>query len=358
MTGLDLAADAALEQPVRQGRIYAARPVFHLQNEILAEIAQRDPDRLIRRTVATGGLEGIVDEIAQHCHQLGTADTKGNVVQMSLRVDLQHQPQLMSPVILAKQQPCHLGLGDGPHQEAEQGLLGSGLPPDEGERLLGGTELDQAGNGAELVVVFVGLYPQQVAVGLHLGELSAELGQLILAPKARHGADQLAVPHQRQPVDDELLAVEHYLFIKLGTGILNEGEHAALRQQAGDGLAYGRPCRLLVEAQQPDAIGVEGGEPPLFIYGEDPFTHRAQGTIQLRIEAPDLLGLEPQQGPLVAARQPGSSGAVEQDDNQSHRQTKAQKTLQIRINVAHQITDRHHADDLFHLVADRSLAAH
>ena len=48
------------------------------------------------------------------------------------------------------------------------------------------------------------------------GELGAEFRQLVLAAKTRHGADQLALAHQRQAVDDEGLAVGHYLLVKLG----------------------------------------------------------------------------------------------------------------------------------------------
>ena len=219
-------------------------------------------------------------------------------------------------------------------------------------------QLDETGYGAELVVVFVGLHPQQIAVGLHLGELGTEFRQLVLAPKTRHGADQLALAHQRQPVDDEGLAVEHYLFIKLGTGILNEGEHAAAGQQAGDGLAYGGLRGPLIEAQQPDAVGVEGGEPALLVYGEYPLAHCAQGAVELRIEAPYLLGLKPQQGPLVAFGQPGCGGAVEQHYEQGHGEAKAQEALQVRLYVPHQITDRDHAYYPAHLIPDGPLAAH
>ena len=279
-------------------------------------------------------------------------------MQAGIRVHLQHQSQLVGPVVLAKQQARHLGLGDGPHQKAQQGLLGGRLPADEGERLPGGAQLDETGYGAELVVVFVGLHPQQIAVGLHLGELGTELGQLVLAPKARDGANQPAFLHQGQPVDDEGLAVEHYLLVILGPGLLNEGEHAAAGQQAGDGLADGGLRGPLIEAQQPDAVGIEGGEPALLVYGEYPLAHGAQGAVELRIEAPYLLGLKPQQGPLVALGQPGCGGAVEQHDEQGHGETEAQEALQVSLYVPHQITDRDHTDDPAHLIPDGPLAAH
>ena len=279
-------------------------------------------------------------------------------MQAGIRVHLQHQSQLVGPVVLAKQQARHLGLGDGPHQKAQQGLLGGRLPADEGERLPGGAQLDETGYCAELVVVFVGLHPQQIAVGLHLGELGTELGQLVLAPKARHGANQPALAHQRQPVDDERLAVEHYLLVKLGALLLQDGEHAAARQQLTDGLADGGLRGPLIEAQQPDAVGIEGGEPALLVYGEYPLAHGAQGAVELRIEAPYLLGLKPQQGPLVALGQPGCGGAVEQHDEQGHGETEAQEALQVSLYVPHQITDRDHTDDPAHLIPDGPLAAH
>lgn len=141
MSWLWLAADPLFEQPVRQLRVDAASPILHLQHQILPQIAQGNPDGLIGRTVAAGRLEGVVDEVAQHRYQLGTADTGRNVVQTGIGIDHELKTEFVGPVVFAEQQPRHLGFGDGPHQEAEQGLLGGRLPPDEGERLPGGPEL-------------------------------------------------------------------------------------------------------------------------------------------------------------------------------------------------------------------------
>ena len=96
----------------------------------------------------------------------------------------------------------------------------------------------------------------------------------------------------------------------------------------------------------------------MLVYGEYPLAHCAQGAVELRIEAPYLLGLKPQQGPLVALGQPGRGGAVEQHYEQGHGEAKTQEALQVRLYVPHQITDRDHAYDPAHLIPDGPLAAH
>ena len=114
MSWLGAAADPCSEQPVRQLRVDTASPSSTSSTRSCPRSLRRSPDGLIGRTVAAGRLEGVVDEVAQHRYQLGTADTGRNIVQTGIGIDHELKTELVGPVVLPSSNPATLGLAMAP----------------------------------------------------------------------------------------------------------------------------------------------------------------------------------------------------------------------------------------------------
>ena len=192
MSWLGAAADPCSEQPVRQLRVDTASPSSTSSTRSCPRSLRRSPDGLIGRTVAAGRLEGsTLSIVAQHRYQLGTADAgrepscrraSGSITEL--------QDRARGPNVIAEAATRCPGLAVAPIRKPSRGLLGGRLPPDEGRRLPGGTGLNEAGDGPELVVVLVGL-PATDRCRPAPGNWALSSLQLVLAAKTRHGAVSL-----------------------------------------------------------------------------------------------------------------------------------------------------------------------
>src|SRR5690554_2750109 len=193
-----LAADAALENGLLDSIGYVGALVLDLEDQLIAKVCHRQAYPAILAGMLAGCFKGIVDQVAEHADQLFPGQVGWNIFHGAVRIYVQVQPHFPRPVVLAQQAAGNDRVGYGFQQQFQQGLVVADFASDQREGFVGCSYLDQAGNGVQLVGVFVGLAAQGVGVLLDAGKLLAAVKENPKSVKfaggsARGGWDHLKV---------------------------------------------------------------------------------------------------------------------------------------------------------------------
>ena len=147
-------------------------------------------------------VDSVVDQVAEH----GGHIERGFAFQRRQArpvADPQSHLLLRGERGLGQQQRGHRTILDpaGNGQVQRRSLLDQGV--DEAHHFVIVTDLDQPGDGVQLVAELVSLRAEQVRRAAEGAQLAFDLGQLRAVPQGGHRPDRAAVVHDRHPVQDE-----------------------------------------------------------------------------------------------------------------------------------------------------------
>jgi hypothetical protein len=253
-----------------------------------------------RRAVgeARRGVDGVVDQVAQDGADVGRV-LRRQRAQGAAFDDLEPHLPFGGLRGLRHEQRGDRLVADGPADGQVEGLPVPVQRVDVGHDLLLLADLDEPGDGVELVVELVRLRPQRLGRGPERAEVPFQLRQLRPVAQRRHRAEGPPVLLHRHPVHDEHpVALQDHLVGALdGTG----EDVAQARGQIE--LAQGPPEGVIGEVQEAPPDVVHEGDALLRVEGDDALGDPVEHRLPVLGEPGDLPGLHAERLPFDPPRQ-------------------------------------------------------